>query len=352
MVSIERMPSTTHEEKKQKESLETTRENRFKRSEKIENIEIVPLEHNPLDKQGDDTSEIILTSKPISMTRTITFKRSPLGIPIIRELIVIETEASLSRVLSLFFSFFVYALIFQIFISLWKKFHAKSNTIFITGLIFIFPPIFALYIKEFFFIVFYFAYMVLILKIYLEIHRKPMRKNTPKKTYRIFRMLYRLSYLGTIFSQALLLIGFFLNFQLLLVGSVIFLFLSLYFGLLTREILPVFFEKMAINIGYYAKEGVPEKKIKENICAICDEKEDEIFLSCGHCFGKECIKGWIFMGKKGFCPCCRENVDFGRIEVDFLEKGENFYGSFVDYVRKGVVFLFFFMVLVFFNRRK
>ncbi|TBU10797.1 hypothetical protein CWI38_1545p0020, partial [Hamiltosporidium tvaerminnensis] len=44
----------------------------------------------------DDDNMLVLKGKPVSMQRRVTIARGPGGIPILREIIIIETEASIS----------------------------------------------------------------------------------------------------------------------------------------------------------------------------------------------------------------------------------------------------------------
>lgn len=304
--------------------------------------------------QMEDDNAIVLTSRPISIHRRVFFKLGPGGIPILKEVIFIETEASMGRIGMILLKIFIYALIFQILFSLWERYHNKSCKIVTTVLLFAFPPLLAIFVGDFVFFITCFLFLSLLAKTFYNIVKKPMRSDVPKKTYKIFRALYRTTSLGSIVGQTVLIIGFFSNVTFAIMAGLFMLLTSLYFGLLTREAIEISTEKMAINLGYYSKDGAPEKKIKNNVCAICDESVNtkSIVLNCKHAFHVECIQGWVFMGKKGFCPCCRENVNFDKFDLDTWQKGENIYSVLIDFMRKGIIFLAFFIFFGVLNRFK
>jgi len=90
---------------------------------------------------------------------------------------------------------------------------------------------------------------------------------------------------------------------------------------LGRDLVEICSNRMAATIGYYSKDGLPNKHLRENICAICGsatqhmarslvdlpEKSlvfDETIhqLECKHTFHEKCIRGWCLIGKKDMCP--------------------------------------------------
>merc|ERR1719245_1604908 len=117
---------------------------------------------------------------------------------------------------------------------------------------------------------------------------------------------------------------------------------ALYFGILSRDLGEICTEKMATNIGYYKSEGIPERHLEKDICAVCGEKlsasvnpkgasEETFLLSCGHEFHKNCIRGWFNVGNKQSCPYCHENLDLKRIFI--WEKPQLFYSKMLSCVR-------------------
>lgn len=295
----------------------------------------------------DDDNTIVLHARPIALTKRISILRGPGGIPILREVIIIETEASLSRIVSILLTGFIYALILQIFLFVWQRYHRKSCEIVISTLMFVFPALMLFYIGDKISCSICIVFILFLLKMYISTLRKPMRKETPKNTYLMFKYVHRTAYIWSIFGQILILIGFFLSKKLILAVGLTILGFCIYFGLLLRESMDFIFEKMAINMGYYSKDGAPNKQISDGVCAICDEltSNEVVKLSCGHSFHKSCLMGWIFMGKKSFCMICRENVDFSRLDLDTWQKAENFFSRMIDILRSGIVFIAFFFAL-------
>ncbi|KAM0686191.1 hypothetical protein COBT_002590 [Conglomerata obtusa] len=302
----------------------------------------------------DESRGIILNAKPIAIQRRVFFQRGPGGIPMIKEIIIVETEASLSRVLLVIFTLFIYALLCQIFFSIWNRYHSKSYRATVTFLLYAFPPLCSIFLGDFIFFAVCFLFNIVIAKIIFNIMKKPMRTDVPKNTYRFFRALYRSTTIGSIIGQAAVVVGFLSSTPTILVIGIFVLFFSLYFGLLTRESIEFISEKMAMNLGYYSKEGVPERKAANNVCAICDEitETKNVRLTCNHVFHIDCLQGWVFMGKKGFCPCCRENVNFDNFEVDKWQKGENMYSLLIDFLRRAIVFVAFFALFTFLYKIK
>lgn len=297
--------------------------------------------------ENEDSDTIVLHARPIALTKRISFLRGPGGIPILREVIIIETEATMMRIISVLLTGFIYALVFQIFICIWQRYHRKSCDGVISTLLFLFPPALMLYIKDRASFFLCLSFNLLLLKAYYNTLVKPMRKETPKNTYLLFKYTYRASYIGSIIGQVIVTIGFFLSRNIILATGLTILGFSIYFGLLLRESIDFIFEKIAINMGYYSKEGAPNKRIKDEVCAICDEVTacDSVKLICGHQFHRNCLMGWVFMGKKNFCMICRENVDFSRLDLDIWQKSENFFSSMIDVLRKCIIFIAFFFTL-------
>jgi RING finger protein 121/175 len=47
-----------------------------------------------------------------------------------------------------------------------------------------------------------------------------------------------------------------------------------------------------------------------------DDGEKSIQLSCKHIFHKDCLRGWLIVGKKDTCPTCSERVDLRQLYAD------------------------------------
>ena len=138
------------------------------------------------------------------------------------------------------------------------------------------------------------------------------------------------------------------------------LFYGLYFGVLSRDIIQECSDRMASAVGYYNPGGIPQKHLRDNICAICgsqiagtglsrfsddasqavpDPNEAIISLDCRHQFHEFCIRGWCIIGKKDMCPYCKEKVDLKLIRKNNpWDTQEAFYLSFLDGLRYFLVF--------------
>lgn len=96
----------------------------------------------------------------------------------------------------------------------------------------------------------------------------------------------------------------------------------LLFSVLGRDFVEICSDRMAATIGYYTKEGLPNKYLSDGICAVCghatsqavadslvDTPQRPLFtddpvhrLTCKHVFHEKCIRGWVLIGKKDTCP--------------------------------------------------
>jgi RING finger protein 121 len=312
----------------------------------------------PESSTDSEVRTVDLPARPISMERIVEYTRGPGGIPVIREIIIVQTEASASRVFHILGGLLIYALVLQFIIFAWQKCHKKSCKALVFLVLWLFPPIYAAANKDVFFPLLCLAYTATISKTILEISKRPMKKDVPRKTYKLFRYIFSAASIITVIGQLIVMAAFFLNLAPTLAFGMTVLFLSLYFGLLSREVIEVLSEVMATKMGYYSSDGVPERATKKGVCAICDESftstaEKTHTLHCGHSFHEFCVKGWCFIGKKGFCPCCREHVDFRSIPVDRWQKGELFFSSLLDVLRSAIVFcMFVFLVAIWYRLRR
>ena len=89
-------------------------------------------------------------------------------------------------------------------------------------------------------------------------------------------------------------------------------------------------QSVHILSGYYKQEGIPERALETDTCAVCGNKllvpvgeegviENTFRLSCGHEFHEFCIRGWCIVGKRQTCPYCHEKVDLKVLKM----KGNN-----------------------------
>jgi len=180
---------------------------------------------------------------------------------------------------------------------------------------------------------------------------KPIEGTTPRMVYKWFLLIYKISYVVGIFGY-LTMMATFLGFNLIfnvkpsawMDTGLLCMFYALYYGVMARDFAEICTEKMAANIGYYKEEGIPERHLETDICAVCANKllvtadqdgvlENTFRLACGHEFHEFCIRGWCIVGKKQTCPYCHEKVDLKRMFPTPWEKPHMMYGQLLDWVR-------------------
>lgn len=184
-------------------------------------------------------------------------------------------------------------------------------------------------------------------RIYKTINNKPIKKETPRKIYKFFKLLFILTNLGIFMTQSLTIMSFFF-FPSKIGKFFLSLLFNLYFGILSREMIFFFSETMAFNTGYYSKEGIPTKNNNNSICMICtkvfDNSEMIHTLICNHSFHEQCIKGWCMIAKKNSCPYCKKGVDLERIPKDIWYKTETWFYPLINTFRNFIVFAIFMFV--------
>lgn len=298
---------------------------------------------NPWQEMAQNNQEdvINLRSRPVSITRNVMFMNSAGKIPIIKEIIIIETEATLGRIIAILTSLFIYSLIIVFITSCWQRAHPKSCNFVINIILFTFPVMMSFRLGEYGFSILTLLFIIKLGLFYFEARRKPMRTETPKKVYNFFRIAYRSSYILSCIAAVFLVGSYLLSIEMVILISLYIFFYGIYYGLIIRESINVISEEMANNIGYYNKDGAPKKNVNYDTCALCDETADNlVMLICKHQYHEKCIKGWLLMGKKNFCPCCRENVNLERLSMNFWDKNDNIYGGLVDNLRVCVIVIF------------
>jgi len=159
--------------------------------------------------------------------------------------------------------------------------------------------------------------------------------------------------------------------------GILMMFYGLYFGVTGRDLAEAATDRMANNLGYVSRDGIPSKQANSNICVLCDEALSHVVrpgeaapmqekvrtsggvglraclsfirslvsvaaaawplvlvccsratwlsvvfplsslqlekLTCGHQFHEACIRGWTMVGKKNICPQCSEKVELGKL---------------------------------------
>lgn len=108
----------------------------------------------PSTPRTPETNETVieLSGKPISINRQMSIKMTPLGIPIIRDIIIIETEASFSRILGFVALIAVFCTVIHCVITVCQKMSPKKTDALIRMIVWGAPPVTAIFFKAFFFL--------------------------------------------------------------------------------------------------------------------------------------------------------------------------------------------------------
>ncbi|KAF7730402.1 hypothetical protein EC973_002208 [Apophysomyces ossiformis] len=166
--------------------------------------------------------------------------------------------------------------------------------------------------------------------------------------YKWYTVVYNASFVVGLIGYCIILLVFFGIASMFSAGpglmqaGILFLSYGLYFG-------------MAVTIGYYSKEGFPQKHLNSAICAVCGQStshqlgsftdqqqatfaDDRIHqLACKHVFHEKCIRGWCLIGKKDICPYCKEKVDLKQFKKNPWDTQQQLYLNLLDGVRYLVV---------------
>lgn len=215
--------------------------------------------------------------------------------------------------------FIVTMLVAQAVIWFWQRKHPQSFDRVALFLVWLIPAVLAY--RSDLTLVFYLWMMYSVCAIYIlvQAHRQPIDRTTPKLVYTFFELCFKLCYAVASIGYISMIFGVFALLPPFIAPySLAFLFLGLYFGVLTRDFCAVCQTSFVAKLGLAGSLGQPL-----NTCALCaqsitqpsisnqllDQHEPKpIELSCKHSFHEACIRGWTLVGKKDHCPCCREKV--------------------------------------------
>lgn len=268
-------------------------------------------------------------------------------LPPSRQIIILERPVTLLDIIPILFTMVIYAIIILTICTILKKTSRSMYDKLIFALLLLSPLLYFLISHDIIFIIFWLCYILTMGRIYKTINNKPIKKETPRKIYKFFKLLFILTNLGIFMTQSLTIMSFFF-FPSKIGKFFLSLLFNLYFGILSREMIFFFSETMAFNTGYYSKEGIPTKNNNNSICMICtkvfDNSEMIHTLICNHSFHEQCIKGWCMIAKKNSCPYCKKGVDLERIPKDIWYKTETWFYPLINTFRNFIVFAIFMFV--------
>ncbi|KAI7868926.1 hypothetical protein BDF14DRAFT_1880635 [Spinellus fusiger] len=251
---------------------------------------------------------------------------------------------------------------FQFLILYWKKKHYSSfQLVSLTGL-YIFPFVFGMYDGWYRFLGIWTLFSALNGFVIYKASRKPLEAITPRMVYKWYTVLHNVSFVVGLTGYLMIMAVFFGIAALFSTGpgvmqtGILLLSYGLYFGVLGRDFVEICSDRMASTIGYYSKEGLPQKQLSTNICAVCGQlTSDDIgslsdlpqkaafvgdpvhHLACQHVFHEKCIRGWCLVGKKDICPYCKEKVDLKQFKKNPWDTQQQLYLNLLDGVRYLVV---------------
>jgi len=239
----------------------------------------------------------------------------------------------------------------QIGLFFWKKKHYRSfQNVTLFGL-WIIPFGFAAYLMFFRMLFVWTVFSVITAYLIKQASQTPLAKETPRRIYGWFYLVWISSYSSAILGYIILMLDLLgisralaLTFWLPLTeytisASMMFLFYGLYFGVLGRDCAEMCTERVASRMGYTGK-NLPAKAIPINGCGICGEQYDTTAiaeLNCKHSFHEWCIRGWTIIGKKDTCPYCSEKVQLKQLFRNPWEKQGILWANLLDSLRYLIV---------------
>jgi len=248
------------------------------------------------------------------------------------------------------------------------------------------PASAAILLKDWIFLSFCIGFAVVSLIGYLLARQNPLSPTTPRFVYKWFHTIGLLTLALNVLSGLIAIVSLFISLCFDFPDESAFLinlggalgYYGGYFGLISRDLAIIITETMNNKPGLFrdAEDLLPTGSVKRDCCNICKvpkptqpsrnrfdfiqrnsaTKDHEKWkkLKCGDIFHESCLRGWVMLGKKTTCPCCREKVDFqldddnsffGRFETNLLFGYDIFLRYAIVYLPI-IFFLFFSLILL------
>ena len=287
-------------------------------------------------------------SKEVKTNMSIPLEFRPLETHspnVITRIIFLPKPTTIQDVFPFVIIFFVYSLVvFNLFV-IWRRLHKKSFNIFLFIMIAIFPIVFSYFFNDYIFLILWLIFIISMSYFAKLVIKRSLEKNIHKKIYNIFKQIFNITNILIFTSQFLTIFSFIFLISKFKIALFFFIY-SLYFAVLSREIVSNFSQIMATNTGFYSKEGLPGKSETNIICMLCTEelidRSDDVVLSCGHKYHKKCIKGWCIIGQNSFCPYCKKGIELGQFKEDLWSRTELYVRPLLNTLRS---FIGFFLVI-------
>lgn len=231
----------------------------------------------------------------------------------VQTVIIVSTPVTIFDVIPYLLVAIIYASIGQIISAVWKRYHQQSHEIFILISTLSSLPFISIYFGNHFILAVYILFMAMIGYFSYIAFYFTSNKDAPKIVFRAFKNIFLVTNHITVFFQASLLVLFFARKSEYMVKCLKMIFYSLYFAVLSKEIVRNLYLIMAKSTGYYSKEGIPGKMVSDGTCIVCtnsfDPKEKVLTLKCGHLYHEDCLKGWAIIGQNNCCYYCKEGIE-------------------------------------------
>lgn len=265
---------------------------------------------------------------------------------VITRIIFLQKPTSLADIIPFIIVFFIYGLLVQMGLTIWKKFHKPSHKFFQFAIVFAFSPVILYLMSDILLFVIWAAFLIFIMFCLRKVLFRPMTYEVPKEIFRTFRTLFLYTNIAILIGHVVLAFSFLL-YQKTLFPSIRFFIYSLYIAVLSREVVLNLSHVMAIRTGYYSKEGISGLQDNAEICMICTAKlsnaESIVTLYCQHAYHEECIRGWSLIAQNKFCPYCKKGIDSAFFAPELWERAELPFKPLMNLARS---FISFFLVVL------
>jgi len=265
----------------------------------------------------------------------------PEEIPVIRQIIFVKAPTTIVDVIPYILLFLVYGLIVQAVFGLWRRFHSRSYDIFVLVAIIACHPAVSLFLGSYAPLPLYVLFLAFMAYLVYTALNFSQKRNSTKLIFRAFSLIFLLTNHSSILLQAVLVLFFIFRVDRMLPVLKL-MFYSIYYAVLSREIVRNICLVMARATGYYSKEGVPGRQQSSTSCMICTlpfTPEEKVFsLRCGHSYHEDCIKGWALVGQNSHCYYCKEPIDNRVFTQDYWIRTELYIKPMMNAMRSLIAF--------------